>query len=340
MNRIYSGLDVCKYIAACLIVVLHVVEIDNVFAVGVVYTCTRFAVPFFFISSGFLFHMGISRSKDPRKYLKKYLRRIAVLFAFWGVLVYGAFTIRDYFFVQSENGFIKNLFLTVRRIFLIGPSQTWYLLSLILSIIVIYYFNKAAKAKGVIILVAVCFVVSFLYTNAENLGLEIAPIRWINKAINTVYSNGNNFIVTGIPFTGLGFIIAHYRVKIKGHISVALFCAFSFLSLLEYLLLVNNGKTLTISFAFQAVFFFFIAVNVQRILVHSKDYRNASTVTYLLHWLLLYEIINPILNLLGINPLQLYLLPIKTIIAIIVCLIVCLIVSKIDNKRLHILFGI
>ena len=93
----YYGLDIFKYIAACLVVILHVVEIEDIFATGVVYICTRFAVPFFFIASGYLFYRGLASSNVPSNYLKKYLKKLIILFIFWGVIVYGSFTIRDYF---------------------------------------------------------------------------------------------------------------------------------------------------------------------------------------------------------------------------------------------------
>ena len=336
----YYGLDIFKYIAACLVVILHVVEIEDIFATGVVYICTRFAVPFFFIASGYLFYRGLASSNVPSNYLKKYLKKLIILFIFWGVIVYGSFTIRDYFIGQSNNGFLKNIFLSLRRIFIIGPCSTWYLLSLLLSVLFLYFLYKTNKIKLIILMVAICFCLNFFYINYQSIGFTIKPIELFNNTITIVFSNENNFLLMGIPFTGLGFLFAHYNARIRINFSVVLFILASLTTTIEYIVLVCVGKTITIGYAFQAVFFFFFAISISRGINRSKELRQASTVTYLFHWLLLYEIINPILKLIGINPYQLFLLPVKVLVTVVICYCVFVIVKRTNNKWLKLVFGV
>lgn len=52
---IYTGIDVFKIISAIMVVLLHTVETTNYYAVEIKEVFTRFAVPFFFIASGFFF---------------------------------------------------------------------------------------------------------------------------------------------------------------------------------------------------------------------------------------------------------------------------------------------
>lgn len=52
-QKIYSGIDLFKLVAAVLIVVLHAIETTSWYSNEVKFVITRFAVPFFFIASGF-----------------------------------------------------------------------------------------------------------------------------------------------------------------------------------------------------------------------------------------------------------------------------------------------
>lgn len=170
--------------------------------------------------------------------------------------------------------------------------------------------------------------------------MDFLPFNYFNKAITVIYSNENNFILTGLPFTGLGFILGNHKMRLSLSAYTVLFVCVTATSIIEYIAKVKYGKTLTISFALQAILFFFMAISIKTTIKRYKMWRNASTVTYLFHWLVLYEMINPLLTIVGISPYQVYLLPIKLVITLIVCFVVYMIIKIIDNRHLNTLFGV
>ena len=82
-KKLYSGIDLFKLIASILVVLLHAIETTDFIAKEVQFVFTRFAVPFFFITSGFFFYKGLTRTKSPREYFWKYEKQLLLLFVVW-----------------------------------------------------------------------------------------------------------------------------------------------------------------------------------------------------------------------------------------------------------------
>lgn len=79
-KEMYTGIDLFKLIAAFLIVLLHSVETSDFYASGIKYVFTRFAVPFFFITSGYFFSKGLHKASEKRNYFFKYEKTLIKLF--------------------------------------------------------------------------------------------------------------------------------------------------------------------------------------------------------------------------------------------------------------------
>ena len=87
-SKIYSGIDLFKLIAAVLVVFLHVVETNSWYPNEIKYVFTRFAVPFFFITSGFFFFKGLEKSRDIKAYFIKYEKNLINIFMIWALVIY------------------------------------------------------------------------------------------------------------------------------------------------------------------------------------------------------------------------------------------------------------
>ena len=335
----YDGLDICKLIASGLIVLLHAVETQNVYMLGAVYILTRFAVPFFFLSSGFLFYKGIQRN-DQNIYYKKYISKISIMFFVWGCVIYAPFVIRGYFLKYNGQSNLKIIFLILRRLFIIGAGSWWYLLALIISISIIYFCYKKNTEWFLIFAIVLGFITCFLYTNGRALGLNSKLYILFYKVFNTIFSGNYNFIMTGIPFCGIGWLISKYGIKIKLSTSCLLFLCATFIRFLEYTIpAFLDQQPVSFMYIFQSIFFFFLSISIKGRIAKAVILRNMSTVIYLVHWIILYEVFNPICFTFGLNPYKLHILPIKVLFTLIICIGIYYLVKRLNNKYINAAFG-
>ena len=99
MRKQYHAVDAFKFFCAFLIIVLHTspfLSYSKIINFGFRQIITTIAVPCFFIISGFLFTEKIQQlfDSDRKTYVKKYLSRIATIYAIWSVIYLG-FNIRQ-----------------------------------------------------------------------------------------------------------------------------------------------------------------------------------------------------------------------------------------------------
>ena len=118
-KKIYSGIDIFKLISAFLILLLHCVETTDYFPCEVKFVITRFAVPFFFIASGFFFYRGLDHSENKQSYFWKYEKNIAKLYLVWALIIYLPFEIVSYIKMNPGASPIKIVLLLFRRFFVI-----------------------------------------------------------------------------------------------------------------------------------------------------------------------------------------------------------------------------
>lgn len=70
LSETFCGIDLFKLIASVLVVFIHANEAKNEIVTNIVVNCfSGFAVPFFFIVSGFFFEKGLSKSTNKKSYL-------------------------------------------------------------------------------------------------------------------------------------------------------------------------------------------------------------------------------------------------------------------------------
>lgn len=86
-NKHEYGIDLFKYLAALSVVGMHMEFLKdiNYCLFNIADYFFRFAVPFFFMVSGYLFasHCFIS-NRFKRKYIKSYIIKIIIPFVMWG----------------------------------------------------------------------------------------------------------------------------------------------------------------------------------------------------------------------------------------------------------------
>ena len=347
-TSIYTGIDVFKLIASILIILLHVTETTNYYAVEIKEIFTRFAVPFFFIASGFFFHKGLERSCDKSEYFKKYIKNILFLFLIWALLIYSPFVIHSYITQNPYESTLKIILMLFRRIFVIGPGAYWYLIALLCSACFLYFCHIKKSYKLIVFAIILGFLLQFAYVCFKGVLSQITLFSLLFKGIYFVYSWEFNFIMYGIPFMGLGYFISKKDITLKPLTSAIILIISTLFSFFEYNLpklfphTFWNENKIFFAFIFQALSFFLLAKSLP--LKISKPtsllMRQLSSFIYFSHSIILYNIMNPILDRFISLPTYapIMILP-KTIVVFLICSSLFFLIKKINNKYLNYLLN-
>ena len=330
----YDMIDIFKLISAVLVVFIHANDTPNVHVDLIVKSFSRFAVPFFFVVSGFFFKKGLDRANSKRDYFFKYQKKLILIYVFWA-LVNIPLQLNTYLNLYSDASAIKILLLMCRRILLCGSGFVWYILAMIEAAVVIYLIDKYKKRWALVALIILGLILGIIFDSFNDV-LSGTPLGLINNLFYNIFSWSNNFIMKGIPFMGLGYLFAIKIPKIKLSISWLLFCTASILNIvlccLEYLQISEIFTQIQWYYILsnvQTVCFFLIAVKTQISIPSGicRTSRELSSAIYFLHPYMIYQIIEVIF---GHN----FNIDLKIILAILGSVVIYIIVKKLNIKPL------
>ncbi|MCD7033157.1 acyltransferase [Metabacillus sp. GX 13764] len=212
MNRNHS-IDLIKFFAIFLVVCIHTAPFSKInlgFINGsnitfILNTFGRFAVPYFFIISGYLYGIKNNKYEFYNKYTFKYLLNLFRIYLGWAVF----YVLYDFFLncmhginIQIEALQFINKIMNLKTLYLNGISsrhayQLWYLVALIISILIIWVFIKLDKIKLLLII---------------SLGLNLIGLFGEGQSYSQFF---NAHIITrdalfyGLFYTTLGFFFAN-----------------------------------------------------------------------------------------------------------------------------------
>ncbi|MEC5425945.1 acyltransferase [Virgibacillus sp. C22-A2] len=227
MERNYS-LDFIKFFAILAVVAIHTGTVRGVQIGGihgddvdfVIDTLARFAVPFFFVASGYLLvqRMKEIAQKHPREtmkpqldYFRKYTIKLVKLWFAWFVF-YFLFDL-SIKFIETEKtapalqtmiiDYAANIFTFDLIYYGAGHSQyhLWFLLALIWSVIILFIFMKLKLLPYLVII---------------SLGLNIFGL--FGQSYSSFYEvtvNTRDALFFGLFYTSLGGIMGAYAQKIR-----------------------------------------------------------------------------------------------------------------------------
>jgi len=122
-----------------------------------IYLISKLGVPFFFITSGFLFGRSLVKHGEVKKVFWRYFRRLFLVYLFW--TIFYSFPTNSYVFNQeiSQYGLFKAIFwyyLNVKHdlvlMLVTGTSgHLWFILSLMYAIAVLFLFSKVKRRRYV-----------------------------------------------------------------------------------------------------------------------------------------------------------------------------------------------
>ena len=346
--QVFTGIDVFKLMAAVMIVLLHTIETTNYYACLIKEVFTRFAVPFFFIASGFFLYNGLERSANKKEYFWKYEKNILIIFGVWAIAIYSPFVIYEYLVNNKGESAIKIVAMLIRRIFVIGPGRYWYLVALLWSAAFIYFCYRKNNDKILFVGISIGFITQIAYSCFRGVLSEIILFDYFFKVVYGIFSWEYNFFMYGIPFMGIGYLLNKKSVSINSRTAGILLITCTILSAIEYSLpkiwpsAFWEGNRIFIAFIGQAIAYFMLAKNMNFNISKSKSLtvRQLSSFIYFSHVILLYNILNPLLSKYTEWPIYepVMILP-KLIIILTVCLGLFWPIKKINNKYLNILIN-
>ncbi|XXM72905.1 acyltransferase [Lysinibacillus sphaericus] len=218
MERNYA-IDYLKFFAICAVILIHAGPFEEVTLLGLdgyyidftIDTLSRFAVPFFFMASGYLFAKKMNPGNQNSVYFSKYVSKLTKLFASWFIfyLIYDWFSnvivTRDIPSVSETLGYIKE---NIRlEVFIYGASpgyQLWYLAALIWSIVILYIFIHLNKLNLLLVI---------------SLGLNVAGLFGQSySGLTSLPFDTRDAVFFGLLYTALGAFAAQNEHAVKTRI--------------------------------------------------------------------------------------------------------------------------
>ncbi len=283
-KRKYNSIDLIKLIMALCVVAIHTGPLENctnTLAKGIYEAFVRMAVPFFFLSAGFLLGNKMEYpfiGENNVTTLKNYLTKIIKMYLIWTAIY---FPMAVYHFISEGMNPIKAAFLYIRGFILIGEQYNswplWYLLSTIYALLLlIFLLKKKVSFKRIIIIGVIIFLISVAITYLTGYtGSLPMPVLIIQKLFKWSIREGRIF--SGMFYIPLGMYFSNQRIP--NWVSWLLMI-FGYIANV----IIADESISTLLVAISSIAFFDIVKNLS--LPDSGFYktaRNMSTVIYFIH---------------------------------------------------------
>ncbi|MGN1420904.1 MAG: acyltransferase family protein [Eubacterium sp.] len=244
-----KSLDILKFISSVFIVFIHIMFVGE-FGVSVK-AVARFAVPIFFMSSGYFSYNAITTG-DTKKLLNRCLPLLKILAV--SIVIYAIFELvftRSYTFLTDLK-----LMKTYIKLFVFNNFNDSFFISLWFLVALIYTYLAIAvvvklKAVRLIKFMPLLLLVSVLFYDVLT--------GYMGMVLSQIYVR--NFLFTGLPFFSLGYLLYENTArteKIPRTILVLLVIVGAVISLIECKFLNNDGNiyfgTLLMSFSLFEIF--------------------------------------------------------------------------------------
>jgi Uncharacterized protein conserved in bacteria len=295
----FDAIDLMKFLAAILVVCIHANPLSSIskeMNFLLVQSVARLAVPFFFMTSGYLLYSKLKSRSNGRSYLIKYLKRIGLLYLLW-TLVYMYWDINS--FLSVHRSLIHYL---QDAVFAGSHYHLWYFPSLIAAAILFYYGQKFLSIRNIVIIAAVLYLIGLLGDSYYGFIQDSSILSPLLSDYFGLFLTTRNGLFFGLLFLSLGAYQYESSFTLKPIRSFCLFLLSLVLLIGEvsFLKLYSEPRDFNMLLSLvPASFFLFHSIRNMKLPASSLDYkifRDSSTLIYCSHglFLLLYaEIIDP-----------------------------------------------
>ncbi len=307
----YHAIDFFKFICAILVVSIHVAPFGQQQSKNLFFYLNfiiqgyfgMIAVPFFFVTSGFLLFKKMDKENLNISIVKRYLFKLLRLYLIWS-LIY--FPLKLNWFFHQKIGTFHFILTYIRDFFFVGSHiHLWYFSSLIFAVFLIsvLLYKKVSLKK--------IFVISFIFYFIGLFGQSwfglLVPLKnnfpqffSILSLMQHLFVTTRNGLFEGFLFVTIGMLFAFYPISIKQkHAFMGLIFSMILLALeifvFHYFHFVREGNMFL--FLVPTVFFLFSFVYHLEFPNHPiyQALRTLSSIIFYLHmWI--YSVVSKVLE--------------------------------------------
>lgn len=276
----YKSIDVAKFIASLSIVCLHTEPLSSVCGVqgtDFMSTMTRWAIPFFFCSSSFIF---FKLNVD----IKRYIKRILLLYFVWLIikinLVYQTFFISDESFYLQLLSFLKGL------LFHNTFFASWYLSASVEAMVLLVVLSRrfSLSNRSLLILGILMYIPCLISTSY--FGLLSSKMQ----SLLSLVTFSNSFFVAFI-YMVIGKIVAENNTPKIGRSRVLLYMSIVLFIIESVIIILSKKYNQTDSMFVLPILAYFLLctlVETNNSIPYAITLRKLSILIYLIHPLSMY----------------------------------------------------
>lgn len=200
-----------------LIIVLHTAPLSSystVLSYGLRNIVTVVAVPFFFMTSGFLLFDKLNRLPEAEKgaYFKRYIGRLVLMYVLWTV-VYFPFVLTQWL---QKGCTVMDVLQYIKRFFFEGSYSTiWFLPALITAAALVYFLRKRLSFRNIVLVALPFYIFACLGSSYYGLTEQIPVLRTVFQAYFSFFDTIKNGVLFGFLFVALGAAFTEPRKPVK-----------------------------------------------------------------------------------------------------------------------------
>lgn len=213
----YNSLDIAKFVSAILIIIIHAnpfstyssllsFSFRNIIAVV--------AVPFFFVTSGFLFFTKLNTlcENEQKQYFKSYIKRLCTMYLLWSA-VYFVFVLTEWI-VRGFEAF--DILIYIRDFFFKGSYSTiWFLPALITAVAIVYFLHKKFTYKTITLISVPFYIFACLGSSYYGLVDNLPIIGNLFDSYFYIFDTVKNGVLFGWLFVSIGGYISEEHVNMS-----------------------------------------------------------------------------------------------------------------------------
>ncbi len=205
----YAAVDLFKFICALLVVVIHAKPFENIFwldaGIGLV---TRFAVPYFFMSSSYFLFKKLSACesfKEKARVYFTYFLRLIRFYAIWFVI----FNLANIAFGYAIN---LPLWYLQQFVFTTNGSPLWFMSALIWASLIVFLLSCVLNKYAVLGISCALWLLGYMLSTLLGVTAEWGFISFINQNVTPIIGTQNGFYFA-LPYVALAAIMATQTIK-------------------------------------------------------------------------------------------------------------------------------
>ncbi len=205
-----KGINIGKFLCATLVLISHMGPFDSFNPQITYYTVNlsfRFAVPFFFLCTGYFLYNRLDSEKNSKRLLLS-VKRLFSLYFIW-TCIYVVFSLPYTITIETIRDFI----------FRGSVFHFWYFPSLIISLVFTNFLIEkfapprgcGAGSQGGLIVVCLLYIIGLLGDSYGNLLPYLSPVRFIIDIYHIPFAATRNGFLFPSIFIYLGAILARNK---------------------------------------------------------------------------------------------------------------------------------